>query len=69
MESVTLGDLMEYVKTPYFVGFCIIILLLVIYKYRDSFTAAVKKPEKAEEIDDLITSIHQKQERLKRAKK
>jgi hypothetical protein len=70
MESVTLGDLMDYVKTPYFVGFCIIILLLIIYKYKDSFTAAITpKPAKPEEIDDLIASIHKKQERLKRSKK
>ncbi len=69
MESVTLGDIFEYAKSPYFIGFCIIIFLLIIYKYKDGFTSAPVKPEKLSELDSLIDSIHKKQEKLKQIKK
>lgn len=66
MESSTPNAMLEtvwsYVKTPYFVAFCVLIICLIIYWYRDSFTPA-KSAKSA--LDKLIDSVRDKQDKAR----
>ncbi len=54
---------LSYIKTPYFVVFCILLLIFLVYRYKDSFMP--KKADKPDELDKLIDSIRDKQSKIK----
>ena len=67
-DESPLEKIMTYVKTPYFAVLCIMLVIFILYWFRDSFTT--KKPKKkTDELDDLIKSIHTKQEKLRKKNK
>lgn len=66
MESTTPFDMLEtvmsYIKTPYFAIFCILVICLIVYWYRDTFTPT-KSTKSA--IDELIESVRDKQDKAR----
>lgn len=54
---------LTYIKTPYFAVLCIVLLIFLVWWYKDSFTP--KKSDKVSDLDSLIASIHKKQKKIK----